>query len=152
MIKSMKNTLRTLSLVAIMSIGTTTAQAASSNCTSNDCKHIAEAVYHEARGEGKQGMIAVANVIMNRTRSRNKTAAQIVQAKGQFSYRTKRYLGFSDKKSYNEACSIANGVLNKTIKDNTGGATYFRSGGGTWGRNFKQTTRIGNHAFFINTK
>ena len=139
-----------LNLVIIMSVfsfSSLTANA-SNNCNSNDCKHIAEAVYHEARGEGERGMIAVANVIMNRSAAWKKSPAQIVQQPGQFSYRGKRGLNFSDKDSYNKACSIALGVINNNIKDNTHGATYFRSGGGNWGRNFKQTTKINNHVFF----
>lgn len=149
----MTKTLKNIILSVIILFGLThTAFASSKQCTSNDCKHIAEAIYHEARGEGKQGMIAVANVIMNRTKIRNKSPAKIVQEPGQFSYRKKRNLGFIDKDSYEQACEIAHGVLNKSIKDNTGGATYFRSGGGTWGRNFKQTTRIKNHVFFKQIK
>lgn len=121
---------------------------AANNCKSNDCKHIAEAIYHEARGEGDKGMIAVANVIMNRSAARNKSPAAVVQEPGQFSYRGRRGLSFSDKDSYAKACDIAHGVMNKNIKDNTKGATYFRTGGGNWGRNFKQTVRIKNHVFF----
>lgn len=124
------------------------ANAGSANCKSNDCKHIAEAVYHEARGEGKQGMIAVANVIMNRTKSMNISAASVVQQPKQFSYRGKRNLSFSDKKSYDLACSIANDAVNKRLKDNTNGATYFRSGGGSWGKSIKHTVTIGSHRFF----
>lgn len=137
-----------LSIVPAFMLSITAANAEPSKCVSNDCKHIAEAVYHEARGEGTSGMIAVANVIMNRSTQWKKSPAQIVQQPGQFSYRGKRGLNFSDKDSYNKACSIASDVMSKKIKDNTHGATYFRSGGGTWGRNFKQTTKINNHVFF----
>ena len=145
----MKNTIKSIILTTVLSLGLVQAASAeASSCTSNDCKHMAEAVYHEARGEGRQGMIAVASVIKNRTTERNMSAARVVQQRGQFSYRTKRNLGFSDKKSYEAARSIAYGVMNNTIRDNTGGATYFRSGGGSWGKNFRQTARIGSHVFF----
>ena len=77
-------------IISIALFMTTAANASSNNCKSNDCKHIAEAVYHEARGEGKQGMVAVANVIMNRTKSRNISPAAVVQQPRQFSYRGKR--------------------------------------------------------------
>jgi N-acetylmuramoyl-L-alanine amidase len=135
-------------IVSVFVLGSINANAETNSCTSNDCKHIAEAIYHEARGEGEHGMIAVANVIMNRSVARKKSPAQVVQEPGQFSYRGRRGLAFTDKSSYDKACSIANGVMTKKIKDNTHGATYFRSGGGTWGRNFKQTVKIKNHVFF----
>ena len=135
-------------IISIAIFITMPANAGSANCKSNDCKHIAEAVYHEARGEGKQGMIAVANVIMNRTKSMNISAASVVQQPKQFSYRGKRNLSFSDKKSYDLACSIANDAVNKRLKDNTNGATYFRSGGGSWGKSIKHTVTIGSHRFF----
>ena len=58
------------------------AHASTSNCTSANCQAVAQAVYHEARGEGKRGMQAVANVIMNRTETRNLTPKQVVHQKG----------------------------------------------------------------------
>lgn len=139
-------------IISIALFITMPANAGSANCKSNDCKHIAEAVYHEARGEGKQGMVAVANVIMNRTKSRNISPAAVVQQPGQFSYRGKRNLAFIDKKSYETACSIANDAVNKRLKDNTNGATYFRSGGGSWGKSIKHTVTIGSHRFFKDTR
>lgn len=139
-------------IISIALFITMPANAGSNNCKSNDCKHIAEAVYHEARGEGKQGMVAVANVIMNRTKSRNISAAAVVQQPRQFSYRGKRNLSFSDKKSYELACAIANDAVNNRLKDITKGATYFRSGGGSWGKSIKHTVTIGSHRFFKDTR
>lgn len=145
----MSNTLKSICLASLLLIGfNSNAQAGASKCTSADCKSIAQAIYFEARGEGYHGMVAVANVIMNRTKERGISPRAVVAQKGQFSYRTRKSLATTDKKSYDTACKIAVGVMNKSIRDNTHGATYFRSGGGTWGRNFKQTTKIGNHVFF----
>lgn len=146
----MTNTLKNIILSSVLFLGiTSNAQADVSKCTSSDCKSIAEAVYFEARGEGKQGMIAVANVIMNRTKERKMSASRVVSQPGQFSYRTRKSRAMVDKTSYAEACSVAHKVMTGQIGDNTHGATYFRTvSSGTWGRQFKQTTRIGNHAFF----
>ena len=150
----MTNTLKSIILSSALLIGiSSNAQADASKCTSSDCKSIAQAVYFEARGEGHQGMVAVANVIKNRTKERKLSASQVVAQKGQFSYRTRGSLAMPDKKSYAAACSVAHKVMSGAIGDNTHGATYFRTvSSGTWGRQFKQTTRIGSHAFFKQTK
>lgn len=150
----MTNTLKSIILSSALILGiSTNAQADASKCTSSDCKSIAQAIYFEARGEGHQGMVAVANVIMNRSKERKISASKVVAQKGQFSYRTRGSLATPDSKSYAAACSVAHKVMSGAIGDNTHGATYFRTAAsGTWGRNFKQTTKIGNHAFFRKMK
>jgi len=48
---------------------------------------MTEAVWHEAKGEGTQGMKAVAQVILNRSRVQGKGICSIIHAPFQFSYR-----------------------------------------------------------------
>ncbi len=49
---------------------------------------IADAIYHEARGESFEGMLAVANVIVNRIKSKDfpNTACGVVYQRKQFSW------------------------------------------------------------------
>jgi hypothetical protein len=49
---------------------------------------IADAIYHEARGESFEGMMAVANVIVNRMKSKDfpNTACGVVYQRKQFSW------------------------------------------------------------------
>jgi len=48
---------------------------------------MTEAVWHESRSEGTQGMKAVAQVILNRSRVQGKGICSIIHAPFQFSYR-----------------------------------------------------------------
>lgn len=55
---------------------------------SSDTKCLAEAIYHEARGESHLGKLAVAQVVINRMRSPKfpKTVCGVVYQPGQFSW------------------------------------------------------------------
>lgn len=137
----------TLSIL-LLALLTKTASAASSKCTTADCRAVAQAVYFEARGEGYKGMQAVANVIMNRTKTRGISPRAVVRQPKQFSYRTRKDLSMREKAAANRAYEIAHKATTGQLKDITGGATYFRTvSSGSW-KGLRRTVRIGSHHFF----
>ena len=106
------------------------------------------AIYHEARGEPEKGQYAVAEVIINRSKDRNKTICDVVYEPHQFSW-TKRHGRNIPKKS--EAWLKSQHVAQQSIKTKTNftnGSLYFNTKriGVRFGRSLK--AEIGNHVFF----
>jgi spore germination cell wall hydrolase CwlJ-like protein len=131
------------------------------NLTHHDKKQInclAENAYHEARGEPRRGIIAVNNVVLNRTKQANKfgkTACEVIYKKANdncaFSWVCDDTL--DNKKNpavYQAVYKISENVYLENVSDVTGGATYFHAATITrkvW-PHVKKTKRIGNHVFF----
>lgn len=123
---------------------------------SKECSTMSIAVYHEARGEGWDGMKAVANVIKNRVESskfRN-TVVDVVHRPWQFSYvheldnKEPR-----DLRSYKKALIISHRVLTGKVEDNTMGSTHYLAPKKLkklprWANEFERTVAINNHVFF----
>ncbi len=116
-------------------------------------------LYHEARGEGHSGMVAVAWVTVNRATSGRfpKNIAAVVQQGGearnkcQFSWRCD---GKSDEPrdmaTWREAQRIAKEVLSGKIADNTGGSLFYYNPSlatPCWGESGSDSREIGNHRF-----
>ena len=103
---------------------------------------VAQAVYHEARGESDLGKRAVAHVILNRSKKFHKTPCEVLRQPGQFQIKLKRkYSG----KAWRDAYQIAY----YPGKDPTGHAIYFKNLKSTisW-KGTKLTTVIGHHMFY----
>lgn len=83
---------------------------------------LAKNMYHEAKGEGKIGMIAVAQVTLNRLNNGTwgNTICDVVMARGQFSWTYNKALKWSHPKtkSWEEAKSLAEEVLVKGARLN----------------------------------
>jgi hypothetical protein len=121
--------------------------------TPQEIQCLAEAMYFEARGEGKTGQEAVALVTLNRTRTPNypKTVCGVVYQKGQYSWARKKHK-VSDKVGFARIKELAsdfylkfhNGDLSPALKE-IKSALYF-----THGRfkGLKMIGKIGNHNFF----
>ena len=109
---------------------------------------LALAIYHEARGEPKQGQYAVAEVVLNRSDARNKTVCDVVREPYQFSW-TKHKSNFNipDNDSWDQAKSIASKSL-QSKTNFTDGATFFNTKrvGVRFGKSKKVV--IGNHIFY----
>ena len=106
------------------------------------------AIYHEARGEPDKGMHAVAEVVINRSKDRNKTICDVVYEPHQFSW-TKRH-GRNIPKQ-NEAWLKSQHIAQQSIKTTTNftnGSLFFNTKriGVRFGRSLK--AEIGNHVFF----
>lgn len=105
-----------------------------------DC--LAEAIYHEARGEPLKGQLAVAYVIINRVKSHKfpPTACAVVRQPGQFTYKhTKNKVPHKYK-------ALAYSALTKPYKFK---ALYFHSVKISPGWNKRKYAKIGNHIFYV---
>lgn len=114
-------------------------------------KCLYDTVYHESRNQGKQGMIAVAWVTLNRVKDSRfpKTPCKVVYSPSQYSW-TKNKPPIKEKDSYEVVKDIVDGVLVGKHKDNTFGATYYHATGikPYWTKDMKCTTKIGGHKFY----
>lgn len=112
---------------------------------------VARAVYHEARGEGVEGMVAVAHVVRNRVADPGfpSTPCRVVNQRAQFSW-TRTLPAVDDRDSFDAALEIAVGVLTGVVPDPTGGATHFhtRSHRPWWADRLDMVASIGGHVFY----
>ncbi|MCE5972655.1 cell wall hydrolase [Sinirhodobacter sp. WL0062] len=118
---------------------------------------LAQAVYHEARGEGVEGQVAVAEVILNRVDDPQfpKTVCGVVH---QGNSRGCQFSWVCDGKSdairnatvYASIEKIARAMLDGAPRDLTDGATYFHTPAvrPSWSKRFVKTARIGAHIFY----
>lgn len=120
--------------------------------TQQDLACLAEAIYFEARGEGREGQLAVAEVILNRAESRRfpSTVCGVVNQPQQFSYTIGGPKPINNKKAYSKAVKVAENALSSTTRDLTDGATYFhtRAVSPNWAYRFTRTAQIGHHIFY----
>jgi spore germination cell wall hydrolase CwlJ-like protein len=125
----------------------------------DDQRCLAEAIYHESRGEPLAGQIAVAEVVLNRVDDRQfpKSVCGVTnQGAGsgrgcQFSYACD---GRSDvmksPQARTRAEKLAAVMLAGQPRTVTDGATYFHTRGVRpgWARKMTRTTAIGHHYFY----
>jgi N-acetylmuramoyl-L-alanine amidase len=117
-----------------------------------DLQCMTEALYHEARGEGRKGQAAVAEVILNRVDSRSfpSTVCGVINQRGQFSYTIGGSKPIRNKAAYLRARDVAAAALSGASRNLTGGATYFHTPAvrPAWSHRFQRTTQIGSHIFY----
>ena len=117
-----------------------------------DLNCMAEAIYHEARGESTRGQAAVAEVILNRVDSRKfaSSVCGVVNQPSQFSYTIGGRKAIGNKAAYLRAREIARRALGGAPRVLTGGATYFHTPAvsPSWSRRFQRTVQIGQHIFY----
>ncbi|HEU4616860.1 MAG TPA: cell wall hydrolase [Gammaproteobacteria bacterium] len=117
---------------------------------------LAEAMYWEARGEGRRGMIAVGWTVLNRMKSPRfpSTACGVVHQGGErppceFAYWCD---GRSDEprelRSWRSALGIAHELLHDPPRDPTHGALYFHNRSVRTPHHRVRTARIGAHVFY----
>jgi spore germination cell wall hydrolase CwlJ-like protein len=127
--------------------------------SSRDLTCLAQAVYYEARGEGRDGQRAVAEVVLRRVvdgRYPRTICGVVYQDAGspgcQFSFACGRQNRRIDWHSWKSALDVANYELNGPGRheDLTLGATHFHTTAVTpsWSRRFPRTTQIGTHVFY----
>lgn len=129
-----------------------TATASRGGFDERDLNCLAEAIYHEARGESTRGQAAVAEVILNRVDSRQfaSSVCGVVNQPSQFSYTIGGRKKIGNKAAYLRARDIARNALSGAPRVLTGGATYFHTPAvsPSWARRFKRTVQIGQHIFY----
>ncbi len=126
---------------------------------------LARTLWGEARSEGKEGMEAVASVILNRTQIAKRsggywwgnTIIHVCQKPYQFSCWNKSDPNFKKLISVSEedihfatAKRVAYRAVLGFLKDKTYGATHYHTINISpyWTKNKKPTTRIGHHVFY----
>ena len=121
---------------------------------------LARTIYGESRGEGVEGMQAVANVIMNRVNAGKwygRTVSEVVLKPYAFSCWNANDPNYSLIKTVNTsnggfrlAKEIATTAYDGKLADLTGGATHYHAAGifPYWAGSMQKTTIIGNHIFY----
>lgn len=126
---------------------------------------LARTLWGEARGEGVDGMKAVACVILNRVAVAEKrgnfwwgrNVIQVCQKPYQFSCWNRSDPNFRKLQAVDEedlyfatALRIARRAIAGSVKDNTGGATHYHADSimPYWAKGEKPTATIGNHKFY----
>ena len=108
-------------------------------------------IYHEARGEGVEGMQAVALVTLNRAKQQDKTVCEVVYQRKQFSWtntakgRNKPITG-----DINVAYNVASAAMSDRLIDFTSGATHYHTTKvkPVWRRALDEVVVINNHIFY----
>lgn len=122
--------------------------------TPTEVRCLAENLYHEARGEGTMGMLAVGQVTLNRVKDKRwpSTVCGVVYQPKQFSWTTDKP-PIRDKASWAFAKTIAAMLLNPRYSfDWTSATHYVRSDlhrRVSWTRSLQVVARIGNHVFYV---
>lgn len=132
-------------LLAIALLHPLTLQNSSKPLNSVPTKEIrclAEAIYHEARGEPIEGQYAVAYVIVNRTKHPKfpSTVCAVVRQPGQFTYKR------TDRKIPDDYKRLAYKALTEKYKFD---ALYFHSVKIQPNWSNKKYKKIGNHIFYV---
>jgi spore germination cell wall hydrolase CwlJ-like protein len=115
-----------------------------------DLRCLAGAIYFEARGEPLSGQLAVAEVILNRTRSHRfgGSACEVITQKGQFSFvRGGRMPAAPSNDDWRTAMAVAKVALKDAWESDAANALYFnhRRAGHA---NGVRVASIGNHVFY----
>jgi hypothetical protein len=119
---------------------------------------LTQAIYYEARSEGRDGKLAVAQVVINRVGRRGfgRTVCDVVDQATpgggcQFSFRCNGSLRMPrDRMAWRSAEYIAESALAGTISTAIGSATFYHNNTvlPEWAHRFKRVTRIGAHIFY----
>jgi len=114
---------------------------------------LAICIYHEARGEPKEGQIAVAHVIMNRVRERDKSVEQIVLQPFQFSWaNNNRRPPIKNYAALSECLDSAMVCLSERMQgvDFDGANHYFADSirPPVWASKMRKIGKIGAHVFY----
>jgi spore germination cell wall hydrolase CwlJ-like protein len=122
---------------------------------------LADAMYYEARGEGRAGQVAIAEVVYNRMRSGNypRTICGVVYEGSrlhtgcQFSFTcsgdmARRKSAVVWRRTQRLALQIVTGIVQ--LGDTTGGALSFHAEAvqPAWSDTMARTTQIGHHIFY----
>lgn len=114
---------------------------------------LQQIILHEARGEGKQGMLAVGSVVLNRVKSKDypsSICAVVLQPKQFSGFRLNRTFSKASRRALELAEKIAKGLLAGEVKKSLpAGFMWFARAGTqkTWMQGM-ETRQIGKHVFY----
>lgn len=110
------------------------------------------ALHFEARGEAKEGILAVANVIINRTKSKKfpNSICDVVRQRNKYTCQFSWYCDpFKIPMHFDpRILSIARAAIHGKVSDITGGALFFHNKDLPIWENRKVVAIIGNHVFY----
>ena len=125
---------------------------------------IAEAIYFEARNQPQEGQLAVANVIINRTKSQqypDHPCDVVRQGRYKHNFPVRYKCQFTyycdglketvrDKPAYGQAVINATIVFYGWVPDNTDGATHYHADyvSPSWADSFQVSAKINKHIFY----
>jgi spore germination cell wall hydrolase CwlJ-like protein len=126
---------------------------------SRDLDCLTQAVYYEARGEGRDGMKAVAQVVLNRVRhpAFPKSVCGVVfqganRSTGcQFSFTCNGAMrGRVNSAAWDRARTVATGALSGQVFGTVGNATHFHTTGVSprWRNSLVRVSQVGDHLFY----
>ena len=117
----------------------------------DDQRCLAGAIYFEARGESLAGQLAVANVIVNRTKSGRFPGDMcgVVKQRGQFSFvRGGQIPTVRNVAAYRTAMAVAKVAIEAAWDSPAAKALYFNTTDRRPGGRLTRVALIGNHAFY----
>ena len=116
-----------------------------------DITCLAKNIYHEARGETRQGKVAVAQVTLNRALRTGASICNTVYRKAQFSWTNSRRLRVKDLDAWSEAEQIAKSAMSGRLFIEGFEATYYHTKqvAPYWRTSRTYIRTIGNHIFYI---
>ena len=112
---------------------------------------MAGAIYFEAKGEPLSGQLAVAEVILNRSKSGRfpKSVCSVVTQPGQFSFvRGGHVPSVPSNRQYRTAIAVARVALADSWDSPASDAMYFHAKRAAPGWHRQQVAAIGNHVFY----
>ncbi|AQR63570.1 cell wall hydrolase [Brevundimonas sp. LM2] len=126
---------------------------------SRDLECLTQAAYYEARGEGADGMRAVAQVVLNRARHPafpNSVCGVVFQGAGrrvgcQFSFTCDGSMRAPvNRAAWNRARTVASAALSGRVYVGVGNATHFHTTGvsPSWRNALLRVNQVGTHVFY----
>ncbi len=129
-------------------------QFASVAQTRSDQNCLAEAVYFEARGEGRDGQQAVAQVVLNRVRhpAFPKSICAVVHQRGaggcQFSFACSDHQAALNSGAWRRAETVASAALHGVVMAAVGDATHFQTARSGPFAGLLKVAQVGAHVFY----
>ncbi len=126
---------------------------------SRDLECLTQAAYYEARGEGRDGMQAVVQVVLNRARHPaypNSVCGVVFQGAArrtgcQFSFTCDGSMrGGVNRSAWDRARDVASKALSGAVYSRVGNATHFHTTGVSpgWRHSLIQVSQVGDHLFY----
>ena len=114
-------------------------------------EHLTEAIYHEARGEGRC-QYYVAGVIKNRKLSDRfpDTIQEVIEQPSQFSYKSNGDLTMYEEDAVIYAEEVAEAILTSENEPSFENILYFHSTAvnPSWASSMEKVLKCGNHIFY----
>ena len=151
--KTLKLGILTLALLTTITLGQASVSLPlKSFAKAQDIDCLAQNIYHESRGEPLEGQIAVAQVTVNRVKSKEfqSSVCKVVHANRQFSWTINKSKKVKDRKAWESAVVIATAVLTNSTRLPDFKALYFHTKQirPSWSRTKRIVAKIGNHIFY----